>query len=58
MTDANDAMLQWKQSILDNCGYEVYSDEWWQAMTDALVFVPEEMREVLMAGLVGMGAAL
>jgi hypothetical protein len=58
MTDATDGMLLWKQQVLDKCELEPYSDEWWQAMTDSLTFLPEEMREAIMAAIVGVGAAM
>jgi hypothetical protein len=54
---AAEGMLQWKQGVLASVSAEVYSDEWWQAMIDSLVFVPEEQRAMMIAGLTGIGVA-
>ena len=46
-----------KKKALKNAKSEPYTDEWWDEMTDALSFVPEEQRKTIMGGIVGLGVA-
>ena len=46
-----------KKKALKNAKSEPYTDEWWDEMTAALSFVPEEQRKVIMDGIVGLGVA-
>jgi hypothetical protein len=46
-----------KKKALKNTKSEPYSDEWWDDMTKALSFVPEEQRKMIMDGIVGLGVA-
>jgi hypothetical protein len=46
-----------KKKTLKNTKSEPYTDEWWEDMTNALSFVPEEQRKMILDGIVGLGVA-
>ena len=55
MDDRMAAMAEWKDIMKGYAGMEPYTDEWWDKMASALVFLPEEGRAGFVMGIVGAG---
>jgi len=51
-------MLKWKRSMKKYANMSPYTDEWWNAMSDSLAFLPEEQRKGMLDIIVMMGTAL
>lgn len=58
MPNNADSMKEWAMKMQEYKNMEPYTDEWWKAMTDAMVFVPENMREIMMNGFIQLSTAM
>ena len=51
-------MIKWKIRMKKLKDMQPYTEEWWNAMFDALQFVPEEARERMMNGFIQLALSL
>jgi hypothetical protein len=54
----DDTMVKWIELMKQYEDMHPYTDEWWDAMTNSLIFLPEDQRAGFMFGLTMAGAAL